>query len=122
MTGVPPTGQDPLPGLEPPAAAAAPLERAVRRTLAQLAARGHLDVDLDAGMIQLAVDLSQEITRKRVTGRASTLSNDARLLSEILAGFRGEATEVDDDLATAMREWGEVMHRAHAGPEVRDPT
>lgn len=111
---------EPLPGLEPASAAASDLEKAVRRTLRALD-ESDLVSEVDAGRVQLAIELAQVISVKRSTGRASTVGNDARVLMEILDAFKAEASEVDESLAEAMRQWGEVVTGAgHATPEVRD--
>ena len=111
----------PLPGLdEVTGRGVPPLERAVRRTLAELHRQGHVQ-EVDAGKTQLALELAQVIALKKATGRASTIGNDARVLMEILDAFVDEATDVDDELRDAMREWAEVNERGpDATAEVRD--
>jgi hypothetical protein len=110
----------PLPGLDQPSGRGVPeLEVAVRRTLAALDHDG-LVREVDAGKLQLALELAQVIDVKKRTGRASTIGNDARVLMEILNDFKEEASEVDTNLAAAMDEWREVVDGGR--PEVRDST
>lgn len=112
----------PLPGMEPVERRGVDdLERAVRRTLAELQRQGHIG-EIDAGKLQLAIELSQVVAIKKRTGRASTIGNDARVLMEILDSFVDEATDVDDGLRDAMLQWSEVMSRVDAPAEVRDST
>lgn len=81
------------------------LESAIRRTLKALHADGHIG-EVDAGKLQLAIELAQIIELKKATRRTSTVGNDARVLMEILDSFVEEAgTDVDDDLKAAMAEW-----------------
>lgn len=103
-------GALPLPGLDEPKGGrrTSDLEVAIRRTLRELHAQGHVN-EVDAGKAQLAIELAQVISIKRATGRASTIGNDARVLMEILDAFVDEATDVDDTLRDAMREWSEEM-------------
>lgn len=111
----------PLPGLEPTARKASDLEVAVRRTLAALDGEG-LVHEVDAGKLQLALELAEVISVKKRSGRASTIGNDARVLMEILNDFKEEASEVDADLAATMAAWSEEVQRAaDAATEVRDP-
>lgn len=84
------------------------LERAIRRTLAALAADGHVG-EVDAGKLQLAIELAQIIELKKATRRTSTVGNDARVLMEILDSFVEEASDVDDELRAAMEEWSEEV-------------
>ena len=107
--GVTPDGPaEPLPGLgEPGPRPPADLERAIRRTLAELHRRGHVD-EVDAGRLALAIELAQVITLKRASGRASTIGNDARVLMEILDSLVKEAGDVDTALAEAMAQWADV--------------
>lgn len=108
MTAQPHESASPLPGLEAVDTThryVSPLETGVRRTLAALAARDLLLED-DAGKTATAIELAQVITKKVQTGRASTVSNDARLLVEILDSLKPEAAGgVDDELRATMEEW-----------------
>jgi hypothetical protein len=97
----------PLPGLEdlPPDRAVGYVETGVRRTLAALAATARL-AEVDAGHLAVAIALSRIITQKEARGRLSTVSNDARLLVELLDTFTAEdESEIDGDLRAAMQEW-----------------
>lgn len=111
----------PLPGLEQldPVFAEhlpqgmSPLESAVRRTLAALQADEKLH-EHDAGRTAMAVELAQIISEKRRTRKLSTVSNDARLLVELLDTLAGDAGDsgLDQRLAEKMAEWEAEM----AGP------
>lgn len=117
---VPPSEALPLPGLEAQqTVGTSDLETAVRRTLAELQRRGHLD-EADAGKTQLAVEMSRIITHKRASGRTSTVGNDARVLMEILDAWKEETTTVDEELRATLAEWGEEVNRDPT--EVRDTT
>ncbi len=59
----------------------------------------------DTARVSLCLELAAIIGIKRRGGRLSTVSNDARLLDEILCSFVGEGQEVDEKLAEAMRQW-----------------
>jgi hypothetical protein len=112
MTDQTEQGRLPLPGLdEPKARGVSDLEAAIRRTLRELHAQGHVN-EVDAGKAQLAIELAQVISVKRATGRASTIGHDARVLMEILDKFVDEATDVDDTLREAMDAWSEEMSPA----------
>lgn len=96
----------PLPGLEDVASdrAVGYVEAGVRRTLAQLKRDERL-TEVDAGHLAVAIALSRIITQKEARGRLSTVSNDARLLVELLDTFTGEdESAVDQDLRAAMAE------------------
>lgn len=104
----------PLPGLDAvptldgqtPARPVSDLEVAIRRTIAELHRQGHV-VEVDAGKLQLALELSQVIAMKKATRRASTIGHDAKVLLDILDSIVEEATDVDDTLRDAMREWSD---------------
>lgn len=109
MTGTPEPAQT-IPGLELPApASSTQLETAVRSTLEHLRAAGSL-TEVDAARCVLAVRMAQIIEVKARTGRTSTVSNDGRLLKEILDDLAPAAGEsgVDEELRQAMREWAET--------------
>lgn len=76
----------------------------VRATLRHLRDAG-LVTARDAARVALCLELAQIIGIKRRGGRLSTVSNDARLLDEILCSFVGEGQEVDEKLAEAMAAW-----------------
>lgn len=118
----------PLPGLEqldPEWAASLPsgmsaLESSVRRTLAALSEDEKL-AEHDAGRTALAVELARIIAVKTHTGKLSTVSNDARLLLELLDSLAGDEGDsgLDARLAEKMGEWEaalEAMAEEHAAP------
>jgi predicted nucleic acid-binding Zn ribbon protein len=114
----------PLPGLEDGVdsrRAVTDLESAVRRTIAAHQELDHL-TEVDAGKCAIAIELCQVAARKRAGGRMSTISNDLRLLQEILDSLTPDAdTDVDAKLRAAMAEWSEeVSNAADASAEVRD--
>jgi hypothetical protein len=98
----------PLPGLEQydGQRALGDVEKGVRRTLRALADLERL-TEIDAGHLAVAVSLSRIIAKKEASGRLSTVSNDARLLVELLDSFvdDGEGGDVDEQLRKAMEEW-----------------
>lgn len=100
-----------LPGLEAPARRLSGLEAGVERTLAQLAADGHIDPERDAARIELARELAAIIALKRSSGRASTVGADAKVLLELLDGMvpAEAATSADIALTKAMQAWSEAM-------------
>lgn len=113
-----------LPGLELPAPREDlhELPAAVDRTLVALSADGFLDVERDAARRELARTVSRIIARKEITGRASTVGNDARVLMDLLDGMvPATAAGADERLAQAMSEWGahvaqlEQLERDRAG-------
>lgn len=107
-----------IPGLELPqlGAVESELVKAVDRTLTQLMDDHSLDPSRDAARIALARELAAVIAHKRVSGRASTVGNDARVLLELLDGMvpTEAATSADAALAQAMREWSTQV--ADLGP------
>lgn len=114
----------PLPGLEQPDPDRGKpdlLEQAIRRTLQALDREGFVQ-EVDAGKLQLAIELAQVISIKKRSGRASTIGHDARVLMEILNDFKEEVSEVDSSLAETMRRWEEKLadadDSAAGGPEV----
>jgi hypothetical protein len=102
------SADDALPGLDVPAPPAGQLEEAVLATLEAMRAQG-LVKPTDAARVALAVDLCRVLEHKRVSGRVSTYSNDARVLMELLAGFAEDATEADAALVAAMEQWSEFV-------------
>lgn len=90
--------------------AAGRLSAAVKATLAALP---EADDPQTLASRELALTLAEIIDHKRVTGRTSTVSNDARILQEILATLTG----LDDpnkagnaeQLRAAMREWSQAL-------------
>jgi uncharacterized protein YciW len=113
-----------LPGLEPPAPRddTHELPIAVDRTLTALEDDGFLDEHRDAARRELARTVSRIIARKELTGRASTVGNDARVLMDLLDGMvPATAAGVDERLTQAMDEWSrhveqlEQLERERAG-------
>lgn len=98
-----------LPGLEIAQApsGASVLEQTVRAQLQHLREQGYV-TPANAGKAILCVELAQIIANKRQTGKTSTVSNDARVLMELLDGFVPEGGGVDEGLAAAMRAWEEA--------------
>lgn len=100
-----------LPGLDDDVPA--PPDHLVGQVRATL--RAYRDAGLvtarDAARVALCLELATIIGVKRRGGRLSTVSNDARLLDEILCSFVGEGQEVDEKLAEAMREWSAEVDR-----------
>jgi hypothetical protein len=113
-----------LPGLEAPRPREDlhELPAAVDRTLEALGADGFLDVERDAARRELARTVSRIIARKEITGRASTVGNDARVLMDLLDGMvPATAAGADERLGQAMDEWAahvkalEQLERERAG-------
>jgi hypothetical protein len=97
----------PLPGLEdvPSDRPVGYVESGVRRALAALAATDRL-AEVDAGHLAVAIALSRIITQKEARGRLSTVSNDARLLVELLDAFTAsDDSEIPDDVAAIISTW-----------------
>jgi hypothetical protein len=108
--------QEPLPGLEEPTSAdVSAVELGVRRTLAALNADEML-TEAHAGKTAVAVALAQVIAHKTKTGRASTVSNDARLLVEVLDSLGGAAIDPaeEEKLRTMMEAWKAEADKADA--------
>lgn len=101
-----PTGSQPtLPGLDDDKAHEPDhLAKMVRSTLRDYREAG-LVTNRDAAKVALCEELATIITIKRRGGRLSTVSNDARLLAELLDSFVGEGQAIDEKLAEAMRQW-----------------
>jgi hypothetical protein len=97
----------PLPGLEdmPSDRAVGYVESGVRRTLAALVAADRL-AEVDAGHLAVAIALSRIITQKEARGRLSTVSNDARLLVELLDAFTADdESAIPDDVQQIIATW-----------------
>lgn len=105
-----------LPGVGGPAGDGGELEAAVRRTIAEHTARANLG-EVDAGKCAIAIELCRVAVRKRASGRMSTVSNDLRLLAELLDSMKPEtSSEADEKLRKAMEEWtAEVAKQQAAG-------
>lgn len=84
------------------------VEAGVRRTIAELARLDKLG-EIDAGRLAVSVALARMMAKKEASGRMSTVSNDARLLIELLDSFTEgeELTGVDDRLAEIMAQWAD---------------
>lgn len=115
-----------LPGLDAPGTGrqVAPLEKAVRQTLAALDEEGAL-APVDAGRVALAVELAQIIGDKRASRRTSTVGNDARVLMDILDELApAAASDADKQLRAHMDGWSTVLvameRGGHGRAEVRD--
>jgi hypothetical protein len=97
----------PLPGLEamPSDRAVGYVEAGVRRALVALKAADRL-AEVDAGHLAVAIALSRIITQKEARGRLSTVSNDARLLVELLDAFTADdESAIPDDVAAIIATW-----------------
>jgi hypothetical protein len=104
-----PDVQEFLPGLgSEETTPASPLEVAVEATLREYAA-AELLKPRDAAKVALVLDLARVMAIKRRTGRTSTYSNDARLLSEILDSFVAEETAADAAVTEAMQQWSALL-------------
>lgn len=108
-------GAQPLPGLEALTAdrPVGYVESGVRRTIAALDVDQRL-AELDAGHLAVAVALSRIIAQKEARGRLSTVSNDAKLLIEILDAWIRPTAEgtVDQSLREAMAQFQELADEA----------
>lgn len=111
-----------IPGLELPGAGekrTGALELAIRVTLEELG-RLELVKPVDAGRVALALELGQVLELKKHSGRLSTYGNDARVLMELLASFKDEADEVDDDLRATLERWERMLEVGDLGELVED--
>lgn len=108
----PTEAQPTLPGLDvdEPDRGGDHLREQVRATLREYRTAG-LVTSRDAARVALCLELATIIGIKRRGGRLSTVSNDARLLDEILCSFVGEGQEVDEKLAEAMAAWSAEVDR-----------
>lgn len=91
-----------LPGLELPTTLVAPLDAAVRRTFAALAAEGLLE-DRHAALMQLCLDLADSVANAKVSRRATAVALAARELRETLAMLPEPEVTVDDGWAELTR-------------------
>jgi hypothetical protein len=108
-----------LPGYLPtPPASSGALVKAVHSTIEQLNRDGRIGPN-DAARVALAVELAEVIAMKRQSGRASTIGQDAKVLAEILDGFKEDAKGADDVLVEAMAKWSEVIESLGLAPVVR---
>lgn len=106
----------PLPGLEVlPKQPAAALEVAVRRTIVALKAQDLL-TEADAATLQMMIELAEIIAMKKATKRASTISNDLRLLWEIKDSFTVADDDADKKLEQAMAAMEEWAQESGASP------
>ena len=110
--------------LDLPGMPATPTERdstlvqAVHTTIAELAKGGHVG-PVDVGRVALSMELAEVIAAKRRSGRMSTIGNDARVLMELLDGFRADIDDDDRVLREAQERWDRVMARLGSSlPEV----
>lgn len=108
-----------LPGLtpEPPGSptASSALVKAVEQTIRALFADDRIG-EVDAGRVALAMELAHVIALKRTSKRASTVGFDAKVLMEILDGFREDAKGEGDVLRDAMVEWSARVEAAGLNP------
>lgn len=112
-------GALPLPGMESDQGDGGELAAAVRRTIAAHHQLGHL-AELDAGKCAIALELCNVAVTKRVQRRLSTVSNDLRLLSELLDSMTPANGDVDGKLEQAMREWEQHL-QANGAPTEPTP-
>lgn len=104
----------------PPPASAGRLVKAVRATIERLHADERIGPN-DAARVALAEELAEVITAKRQSGRASTIGQDAKVLAEILDGFKEDAKGADDVLVEAMEKWSAVVEAAGLAPAAAPP-
>lgn len=97
----------PLPGVEPAAGAVSDLEKAARRTIAQLHADGLVD-ERHAMTCQLLLELSRSVAAAARAGRASAAAlASAQILAALDSLPKSEGGEERDDfdkLADELRE------------------
>lgn len=106
VTQADPDDVQPLPGMEDVTnRGVAPLEAAVRRTIARLRELGHVE-EMHAAHTAAAIELAQVITAKHKTGRMSTVGNDMRAMIDLLDRLVPKQDDsVDAALMAAMAEW-----------------
>lgn len=101
--------------LAPAPAGAGALVKAVHATIAQLHEDGRIGPN-DAARVALAVELAEVIAMKRQSGRASTIGQDAKVLADILDGFREDAKGEGDVMREAMEKWTAVVEGLGMAP------
>lgn len=121
MTGPTEQGALPLPGLDDVRPGEGPLAKAVRRTIAAHQAQSHLG-EVDAGRCAIALELCAIVQAKQAQGRLSTVSNDLRLLTELLAELSPEGgDEANEGLRKAMDAWeAEIREQERREQERRE--
>lgn len=100
---------------------AGPLENAVLDTLKELH-KSDLLRPRDAAKVALALDLCRVMAIKRRSGRTSTYSNDARLLSELLDSFTAEEAAGNAALTEAMQVWAASLQAMGLGVQPLPPS
>lgn len=98
-----------------PHESASRLVKQVHATIKQLHEDGRIGV-ADSGRVALAEELAEVIAMKRRSGRASTIGQDAKVLMDILDGFREDAKGEGDVLRDAMAEWSRVVEAMGLNP------
>lgn len=101
--------------IAPPTATSGALVKAVHSTIAQLHADGRITPN-DAARVALAIELAEVIAMKRTSGRASTIGQDAKVLADILDGFREDAKGEGDVLREAMDKWTTIVEGLGMAP------
>lgn len=110
-------GALPLPGLDDAKPGESALAAAVRRTIAAHQAQAHLG-EVDAGACAIALELCAIVTAKQAQRRLSTVSNDLRLLHELLQAMSPDEGAADGKLREAMEAWeAELAKQDGAGRE-----
>ena len=98
-----------------PLQSAGRLVKQVHATIVQLHEDNRIG-PTDAGRVALAQSLAEVIERKTSSGRMSTIGQDAKVLMEILDGFREDAKGEADLMREAMEQWTEVIDRLGLNP------
>ncbi len=112
--------QLPLPGLDEPKQGESALAAAVRRTIAAHQAQAHLG-EVDAGACAIALELCAIVQLKQAQRRLSTVSNDLRLLHELLTAMSPDDSEGDEKLRDAMEAWEAQLAAERAEQERHAP-